>query len=261
MAHSRFKWLPAALAALLILVPAAQAGWMDKLESLGEESGVLKEGEESGILTDTTSAALTNDEMVAGLKQALQVGLDNAVSFLGQPGGYLNHEAVRIPMPEHMQTAAKVARTMGKEQLVNDFVASMNRAAEKAVPEALDVFTGAVKKMSISDAKKILNGPDNAATEYFRKNTSGELTDRFMPIVEKATNSIGVTRKYKDMTEGLGPATAMLDMQAADLDAYVTDEALDGLFYMVAQEEKKIRENPTARTTELLKKVFGSIGK
>jgi hypothetical protein len=224
----------------------ARAGWMDTLKEAGKEAGLLE------------SSGLSNDEMIEGLKEALSVGVDRAVNFLGQPGGYLNHEAVRIPMPDSLQNGAKVARTLGKDELVDDFVVSMNQAAERAVPEAVEVFTDAIREMTFEDAEKILNGPDDAATRYFERTSSDDLTARFLPIVDKATDEVGVTRKYKDFTDSLGPATNLMDMRALDLDAYVTEKGLDGLFLVLAREEKKIRENPAARTTEILKKVFGS---
>jgi hypothetical protein len=243
-----FNIIALAVLTCLLFVPVAGAGWMDKLENMGEEAGIV-----SGA-----SAALTDEEIVAGLKDALRVGADNTVSFLGRPGGYLNHEAVRIPLPEHMDPAAKVARTIGKGELVDEFVTSMNRAAEQAAPEALDVFLDTISGMTFKDARKILNGPDDAATRYFERNTSEELTRRFMPIVKEATNEVGATRKYKNFTEGMGPAGEVLDTDAMDLDAYVTDKALDGMFFVLAREEKKIREDPAARTTEILQKVFGA---
>jgi hypothetical protein len=224
----------------------ARAGWMDTLKEAGKEAGLLE------------SSGLSNDEMIEGLKEALSVGVDRAVNFLGQPGGYLNHETVRIPMPDSLQNGAKVARTLGKDELVDDFVVSMNQAAERAVPEAVEVFTDAIREMTFEDAEKILNGPDDAATRYFERTSSDDLTARFLPIVDKATDEVGVTRKYKDFTDSLGPATNLMDMRALDLDAYVTEKGLDGLFLVLAREEKKIRENPAARTTEILKKVFGS---
>ncbi|WP_029898471.1 DUF4197 domain-containing protein [Desulfohalovibrio reitneri] len=241
------RYLSSALVLVVLLLAAsAWAGWMDKLKEAGEETGLIE------------SAGLSTEETVEGLKEALRVGVDRAVGFLGQPGGYLNHEDVRIPMPDSLQSAADVARTMGKDEVVDEFVVSMNQAAERAVPEAVDVFTDAIKQMTFDDAKKILKGPDDAATRYFERTSSDDLTARFLPIVDEATDEVGVTRKYKNFTESLGPATSLMDMKALDLDGYVTEKGLDGLFLTLAREEKKIRENPAARTTEILKKVFGS---
>lgn len=248
MAHNRYScFIAAVLAACLLSASWAGAGWLDSLRNLGKESGVISGG-----------SALTSDEIVSGLKEALKVGVDNAVSFLGQSGGYLNHEDVRIPMPASLQKAESLARTLGQDELADEFVVSMNQAAERAVPEALEVFTKAIKQMNFEDAKKILDGPEDAATRYFENKSRDDLTYRFMPIVERATNEVGVTRKYKNFTGSLGPAAGLMDTPALDLDAYVTDKALEGLFYVVANEEKKIRENPAARTTEILEKVFGA---
>jgi hypothetical protein len=235
------------LALCLALTVSAGAGWLDKLKDAGQSAGLI-----SG-----DSGGLTNDEMIAGLKEALKVGVDNAVSLLGRSGGYLNNADVRIPMPENLQKTASLARTLGQDELVDEFEISMNQAAERAAPEAVEVFTNAIRQMTFEDAKAILNGPDDAATRYFERTASDDLTARFLPIVEQATSEVGVTRKYKKMTGSLGPATMLMDTSALDLDAYVTEKGLDGLFFVLAREEQKIRQDPAARTTDLLRKVFG----
>jgi len=235
------------LALGLFLVSAAGASWLDRLKQAGEDAGLVSGG----------STALTNDEMIAGLRQALTKGVENAVSLLGRSGGYLNNPQVRIPLPENLQKTASVARTLGQGELVDQFELSMNQAAERAVPEAIDVFKDAIAQMTIDDAKAIVNGPDDAATRYFERTASADLTARFLPLVEEATDEVGVTRNYKNLTGSLGPATMLMDEKALDLDAYVTQKGLDGLFTMLAAEEKKIRDDPAARTTELLRKVFG----
>ena len=162
-------------------------------------------------------------------------------------------------MPDSLDTLAQGVRAIGGDAYVDEFVTTMNRAAEKAVPEVAEIFADAIRQMSIEDAKQILAGPDDAATRYFQRVTGPRLTKRFHPIVENATESVGVTSAYKRMVSQPDPMLFMLGRQdMADLDSYVTEEGLDGLFTVIAQQEKQIRENPVARTTDLLKKVFGS---
>ncbi|MBP7091153.1 MAG: DUF4197 domain-containing protein, partial [Syntrophorhabdaceae bacterium] len=145
---------------------------------------------------------------------------------------------------------------LGYQRQVDNFILSMNRAAEKAAPKAKEYFIGAIKEMSFDDARKILGGGDTAATEFFKSKTSGKLFEEFKPIISKSMNDVGVTRSYKDMAGRYTSAVPFANIESLDLDRYVTNKALDGLFYMVGQEEKKIRTDPTARVTELLKKTF-----
>lgn len=219
-----------------------------------------------------TLASLSQDQMVQGLKDALAKGLQQAISGLGHDGGFLTNLNVKIPMPEKLQTVEKAARAMKQDKLADDFVATMNHAAEQAVPEAASVFADTVKQMTIDDAKAILNGPNDAATQYFLKTTQTNLYARFYPIVQKATGQTGVTAAYKNLmdkasvAQGLGSlggslGDSLLGKDSMDIDAYVTNKALDGLFKMVAQEEQQIRQNPVARTTDMLQKVFGALKK
>jgi hypothetical protein len=197
--------------------------------------------------------------MVAGLKAALQDGTHYAVETLGKDGGFLDNAAVRIPMPESLAWVEKSLRTLGQEQLADDFVASMNHAAEQAVPEAAVIFSDAIQTMTMDDARAILTGPDDAATQYFRAHTATTLTERMRPIISGAMANTGVTSAYKRMLASSGGLNSLLPGSVADLDGYVTRQALDGLFSMIAVEEQKIRENPLARSSDLLKKVFGSV--
>ncbi|MGB5719022.1 MAG: DUF4197 domain-containing protein [Gammaproteobacteria bacterium] len=208
----------------------------------------------------TTDVDLTNTEMVAGLKEALDKGTQFAVDKLGKPGGFLDNKKVRIPMPESLSWVESSLRTLGQDELADEFIGTMNQAAEQAVPEAADIFGEAIQNMSVEDAQAILTGPDNAATEYFRTNTETALTDRMRPIVEAATAKTGVTAAYKNMMAKAGGLGGMLSGSggATDIDGYVTGKTLDGLFLMIAKEERKIRTNPVARSTELMQKVFGA---
>lgn len=241
-----------------------QAGWLD---ALGLTKGSTNATASAGL------SALSNDQVVGGLKDALGNGLQSAIGRLGHDGGFLTNMDVKIPLPQKLQTAEKGLRAVGQGKLADDFVATMNHAAEQAVPEAASVFSDAVKQMSFDDAKAILSGPDDAATQYFRHATETNLYTRFLPIVQQATSKCGVTSAYKNMmakvesqNSGFGSslggfANKYMGSDAVDVDAYVTSKALDGLFLMVAGEEKRIRQNPVARTTDLMKTVFGAVQK
>jgi methylmalonyl-CoA mutase cobalamin-binding subunit len=206
-------------------------------------------------------ASLSSDQVTQGLKEALGKGLEKAVGSLGQPGGFLTNLDVKIPMPDKLQTVEKTLRSLGQGALADEFVTTMNQAAEQAVPAAADVFTGSLKQMTVADAKQILSGPDDAATQYFRKTTGTELTQKFLPIIQQATAKSGATAAYKQIMDKARIASPFMNTSSFDLDAYVTDKATDGLFKMVAAEEKQIRENPVARSTDLLKSVFGALQK
>lgn len=192
----------------------------------------------------------------AGLKEALKVGTENAVSFTGKTDGYFMNQAIKILMPEKLRRMEQALRTVGYGQQLDEFVLSMNRAAERAAPAAKQIFWDAIGAMTIDDAGKILGGSDTAATEYFKDKTSGKLADAFRPVVEQAMNEVGVTRRYKELV-GRFQAIPFMKAEALDLDQYVVGKAMDGLFFTVGEEEKKIRTNPAARTTDLLKEVFG----
>lgn len=226
----------------------------------GDEGGYLDKLKDAAGLSSSSegAGALSDDQMVAGLKEALDQGTQFAVKRLGRDGGFLKNKNVRIPMPESLSWAESSLRTLGQDQLADDFIASMNHAAERAVPEAAAIFGESIKQMSVEDAKGILTGPDDAATQYFRRTAEDALTEKMRPIVEEATASAGVTSAYKDMMSKAGGMTSMLSGSSTDLDGYVTDQTLDGLFFMVAKQEKKIRKDPLARSTELLQQVFGA---
>jgi hypothetical protein len=206
-------------------------------------------------LTSSPEQGMDEDTVIAGLREALSVSTENAVKNVSRTGGYLANEAIRITMPEKIQKVADVLNRIGYHKQVDEFITSMNRAAEKAAPKATGHFIRAIKEMTIDDAKGILNGADTAATDYFRTRTSGKLYEELKPIISSSMNSVGVTRSYKAMMETYA-SLPFMKSTPFDLDHYVTGKALDGLFYVMAQEEKKIRTDPAARITELLQKVF-----
>jgi hypothetical protein len=201
---------------------------------------------------------LTQRDALAGLKAALERSAHAAVAALGRADGFLANPQVRIALPESLQRSEKMARRLGFGTEVDELVVAMNRAAEAAVPEARKLLVDAVKKMSARDAKAILAGGDTAATEYFRKTSHERLHDRFLPIVRSATEKVGVAQRYRDFAR---PAAALGLLQAehADLDGYVTRKALDGLYFTLGEEEKKIRKDPIATGSAILRKVFGAL--
>jgi len=239
---------------LLLTTQTSLAGLSDWLNVLNPPATT-----EKSTTTNAALQALSQTDMVEALKQALDQGVQHAVSQLGQPGGYLDDARVRIPMPEQLAWTEKTLRSLGQDKLADEFVQSMNHAAERAVPEVASVFGDAIKTMSLDDARGILEGPDDAATRYFQEHSSDALTQRMLPIIREATGAAGVTSYYKAMMSKAGSFTSLLGPQAVDLDGYVTQKAMDGLFLMIAEQEKMIRENPVERSTEILKKVFGSV--
>ncbi len=193
----------------------------------------------------------------SGLKEALSIGTGNAVTSVSKLDGYFSNEMIKILLPKNIQTAANVLSKLGYQKQVDAFILSMNRAAENAAPKARKFFVDAVKEMTFDDAVKILQGSNTAATEYFKSKTFDKIYGEFKPSVSASMNKVGVTRSYKEMTVKYTSSVPFGNMESVDLDHYVTTKALDGLFYMVGEEEKKIRTNPAARTTELLRQVFG----
>lgn len=192
----------------------------------------------------------------SGIREALAIGTENAVRSLSRVDGYLGNQAVRIALPPNIRKLADVARKAGLQQPVDDFVLRMNRAAEAAAPLAARHFGDAIRTMSLEDARGILLGGDTAATDFFRRKTRERLYAEFKPIVSQKVGEAGATRAYKDLIARF-ESMPMIGLQPLDLDDYVSNKALDGLYHMVAQEEKKIRSNPLARTTDLLRAVFG----
>ncbi|HEQ72089.1 MAG TPA: DUF4197 domain-containing protein [Spirochaetia bacterium] len=200
---------------------------------------------------------LDEKTVIAGLKEALRIGTQNAVDIVSKVNGYYKNPRITIPLPQELQDVSDVLKKLGLKKKVEEFIQTMNRAAEEAAPKAVDIFVDAIADMSIQDAMGILRGKDNEATLYFERKTRGRLYNIFKPIVRRVLNDVGVTRIYKFIIDTYNsvPGTPRVDF---DLEDYVTNKALDGLFTMIADEEKKIRKDPAARVTELLRKVFGS---
>jgi Protein of unknown function (DUF4197) len=199
---------------------------------------------------------LSDATLASGLKEALQVGTQNAVGLTGRPDGYFRNAAIKILMPSQIQPVEKGLRAVGYGPQIDELVLSMNRAAERAAPAAKPIFLEAISAMSFDDARKIVTGSPTAATEYFKGKTSEKLTAAFQPVVAQTMNEVGVTRQYKELM-GHTPAIPFLKSDTFDLNRYVVAKSLDGLFYVLGQEEQKIRTNPAARATDLLKQVFG----
>jgi hypothetical protein len=209
-----------------------------------------------GIFDAFKGGTLTDSKIVRGLKQALEIGTKKAVTEASKLDGYYKNPDIKIPLPKAVQKVEMVMKAMGYGTEVKEFSRSMNRAAERAAPEAKALFWDAIKGMTFDDAQKILRGKDNEATLYFEDKTRNQLHQRFMPIVHTAMEEIGVTRTYQEVHKKLS-TIPFADRLNLDLDEYVTDKALDGLFFLVAEEERKIRKDPAARVTRLLKDVFG----
>jgi hypothetical protein len=225
-----------------------------------KQPGVVSESKESDDISakGEASGAISTDQAAGGLKEALTVGIQEAVKMVGVEDGFYKNSAIKILLPEKLQKGDKIVRQLGGEELSEMLVEKMNRAAEKAAPQAEDIFVKAIKDMQFEDADKILSGGDNAATAYLEENTSEELITSFYPIVKETMGEIGAIKTYDDYVGKFSsnPLMKMADMDM-DISRYVTEKSVDGLFVMVAEQEKKIRENPAARVTDLLKSVFG----
>ena len=208
----------------------------------------------NGVQPGIAVPPLSEADIASGLREALATGTRRAVGRIGAPDGFWANPQLNIPLPENLKKVEKALRALGQGRTVDEFHLSLNRAAEAAVPEALPIFTQAIRGMTLADARQILNGPPNAATEYFRGRTLPALTGRFKPIVTRTTDATGATRKYKELAARVSKYASF---QAQDLDAYVTERALSGLFRTLGDEEMKIRRDPAARTSEILRRVFG----
>jgi len=202
--------------------------------------------------------ALSNTDATSGLKQALTDGSAAAVSMLGVENGFLGNAKVKIPLPPVLEQIEGALRLMGKQKQADELVTAMNRAAEAAVPQAKALLVDAVKKMSVQDAKGILTGGDTAATDYFRRTTEGQLTQRFLPIVKKTTDRAGLAQQYNSLA-AQGASFGLVGKDEATVENYVTKKALDGLYLMIAEQEKKFRQNPAGAASDIVRKVFGAL--
>jgi hypothetical protein len=202
---------------------------------------------------------ITKSDATTALRNALTQGAVKAVGQLGQADGFLLNPEVKIPLPPQLQNAEKLMRRFGMGSMADELVTTMNRAAEAAVPEAKTLLVGAVKSMSVADAKSILTGGKDSATQYFRTKTQAALATKFKPIVAQATGKAGVAKSYNSLT-GKAAKYGLIDAQSANLDDYVTAQTLDGLYKMIAKEELAIREDPLGQSSKLLQRVFGAMG-
>jgi len=216
------------------------------------------------LVPATVSAAsladISNRDAINGLKEALTRGSHSAVARLGVENGFFDNDRVKIPLPPSLRRLEAVMRSIGMDRHADELVLRMNRAAEAAVPEARSLLVDAVKTMSVQDAKGILTGGENAATQYFKRTTSEPLAKRFQPIIRKAMQKVKLAEKYDEIAAS-GAKLGLVKEQDAQLEDYVTRKALDGLFVVIAEEEKKIRQDPAGTASAIIKKVFGAIGK
>jgi hypothetical protein len=214
---------------------------------------VLKKARET--LQHRQTSGLSNDKVIAGLKQALQVSTSKAVALTGKRDGFLKNEAIKIVVPPKLQTVGRGLRMRGLGEMVDELEVGMNRAAEQATPQAKQIFLAALRKMTFDDARHVLTGDDTAATEYFKRTSSPDLTVAFSPIVHRSMERVGVVQQYNQVIKS-APGGSTFAAQF-DIDKYVVSKTLDGLFHVLGEQEKQIRKNPAAQTTALLKEVFG----
>lgn len=261
----RCPWASLVLSACVLVPGVAGAAGHNQFKDLLDKA---KQAAKAQVSDSAVADQLPGSDIAAGLKEALAKGTTKAINSLGREGGFWSNPNVRIPLPGKLEQAGKLARELGQGAKVDAFELSLNRAAEKAVPQVADIFGNAIRKMTLQDARGILRGGDHAATDFFRRVAGDELAARIRPIVAKATDSVGVTRKYKALVSGgeggaLGGMLGALGGHAGsrngslDLDEYVTRKTMDGLFTEIGNEEQSIRRDPAARTTDLLRKVFG----
>lgn len=217
----------------------------------------------AGLLFSASSFALslsdlTQSDASGGLKDALTQGAQVAVKQLGKPGGFSNNEEVRIELPGKLGKAAKKMKQLGMGAQVEELEAGMNKAAETAVPQAQAILVDAVKKMTVADAKAILAGGEDSATQYLDKSSREQIRAKFLPIVKQATDKVGVAQQFNSFA-GQAAAFGVVDAKSANVENYVTEQALNGLFKMIAEQEAGIRQNPAGAATSLAKKVFGAL--
>lgn len=244
MQQTRLVSLVLTLFLLVFPSAASRAAFFEDLTKTLDQSG-----SSAGGLDDSTIAS--------GLKEALATGTSRAVTLVSRQDGYFGNPLVKILLPEKLRNAADLLGKFGFQREVDDFALSMNRAAEKAAPKATEHFASALKAMTFDDARKILQGGNTSATEYFKKKTGDKIFASFKPVIAESMKDVGVAQSYNRMAENFQTIPFAGSLGAPDLDTYITKKAVDGLFTMLGEEEKKIRTDPMARGTELLRKVFG----
>ncbi|KXB29556.1 MULTISPECIES: DUF4197 domain-containing protein [Dechloromonas] len=212
----------------------------------------------AGLVHAAGLDAISTGDASAGVKEALAKGADYAVASLGKEGGFLGNSKVKIPLPGYLQKAESGLRMFGLGKQADQLIETMNHAAEQAVAEAKPILTDSIKKMSVQDAKGILTGGEDSVTQYFKRTSTEQLTAKFMPIVKASTKKLQLAEQYNSFA-GKAASSGLIDQKDADLDGYVTQKAMDGLFLMIAEEEKKLRANPVGAGSDLLKKVFGAL--
>ena len=202
--------------------------------------------------------AITSGDASSGVKEALVKGADYAVSSLGQDNGFLGNSKVKIPLPDSLHTAEKAMRTFGMGKQADELIETMNHAAENAVAQAKPILLDSIKKMSVNDAKGILTGGDDGVTQYFKRTSTEPLTQKFIPIVKASVKKVQLAERYNQFA-GKAASLGLIDKKDADIDIYFTQKAMDGLFAMIAEQEKSLRSNPLGAGSNLLKKVFGAL--
>jgi hypothetical protein len=245
---------------MLMALLAAFATYGNALDfgSVFEKLGGSIKGSSSS--TGSGVGALTDSETSDGLKAALNQGVSKAVGMLGAADGFFGNKEVKIPLPESLQKIEKGMKLVGMGKQSDELILKMNRAAEAAVPEAKALLVDSIKKMSLTDAKAILTGPEDAATQYFKRTTSAQMGEKFLPIVTKATEKVQLAESYNKYA-GMGAKFGVVKKEDANIEQYVTNKALDGLYLMIAKEEAAIRKDPLGQASSLLKKVFGAVAK
>lgn len=242
---------------ILVLTLVAPLLFSNSCDVLNEVASSLP----APTTTGTSNPSLTNSEVISGLKEALNVGINNAVETTGVANGFLNNAAIKIPFPESAEKMRTKALEWGLDSQVNKIVETLNRAAEDAATKATPIFVNAIKNMSIGDGFEILNGGDGAATAYLKRTTTNELIQAFSPVVKESIEKVKLTEYWSPVMKRYNQATIITGGEKidTDLNAYVTERTIDGLFHVVEQEENKIRKDPAARVTDILTKVFGSL--
>jgi Protein of unknown function (DUF4197) len=254
---TRLLWF-VTLVCALALCCSAQSSLDQIIDKVENASQPATTSQQSPQTSPPAGLSLSDSKIADGLKAALSKGTTNAVATTGKPDGYFKNEAIKILLPAHLEPIANGMRMLGMGAKVDDLELSMNRAAENAAPAAKPIFIDAILKMTFADARKILAGSDTAATDYFKQATSGDLNKAFTPIVHDSMENVGLIKQFNEFVEST-PAGSLVGNDTFNLDSYVVGKALDGLFYELAQEEKKIRSDPAAQTTALLKEVFGKL--